>query len=60
MKKLKIVGVISLCVLILALSTFSIISYHAGNIAEANYDLMWAVALSFPFYNAMSSEDDYR
>ena len=51
MKKLKIVGVISLCVLILALSTSSVISYHAGKIAEANYDLLWAVALSFPFYN---------
>ena len=56
MKKLKIVGVISLCVLILALSTLSIISYHAGNIAEANYDLLWAVALSFTFYNTMSSD----
>ena len=57
MKKLKIVGVISLCVLILALSTSSVISYHAGKIAEANYDLLWAVALSFPLFNAMSSED---
>ena len=60
MKKLKIVGVISLCVLILALSTLSIISYNEGNIAEANYDLLWVVALSFPFYNAMSSEDNDR
>ena len=57
MKKFKIVGVISLCVLILALSTLSVISYHAGDIAEANYDLLWAIALSFPLFNAMSSEE---
>ena len=57
MKKFKIVGVVSLCVLILALSTLSVISYHAGDIAEANYDLLWAIALSFPLFNAMSSEE---
>ena len=57
MKKFKIVGVITLCVLILALSTLSVISYHAGDIAEANYDLLWAIALSFPLFNAMSSEE---
>ena len=57
MKKFKIVGVITLCVLILALSTLSVISYHAGDIAEAAYDLLWAIALSFPFFNAMSSEE---
>ena len=56
MKKFKIVGVIALFVLILALSTSSVISYHAGNIAEANYNLLWAVALSFPFYNVTSSK----
>ena len=55
MKKLEIALIITLGVLILALSTLSVISYHAGDIAEANYDLLWAVAMSFPFYNAMSS-----
>ena len=56
MKKFKIVGVVSLCVLILALSTLSVISYHAGNIADANYNLLWVVAMSFPFYNITSSK----
>ena len=57
MKKFKIVGVIVLGVLILAELTLSTISYHAGDIAEANYDLLWAIALSFPLFNAMSSEE---
>ena len=60
MKKFELAGAIALCVLILRELVLSTISYNAGNIAEANYDLLWAVALSFPFYNAMSSEDDDR
>ena len=56
MKKLEIALVITLGVLILALSTLSVISYHAGNIADANYNLLWVVAMSFPFYNITSSK----
>ena len=56
MKKFKIVGIIVLVVLILADLTLSAISYNAGNITEANYYLLLAVALSFPFYNVTSSK----
>ena len=57
MKKFKIVGVIVLGVLILAELILSTISYHAGDIAEATYSLLWAVAGMFPFYNLMPSEE---
>ena len=55
MKKLEIAGVIALCVLILGELTLSIISYYEGKTVEANYDLLWVVAMSFPLYNVLSS-----
>lgn len=58
MKKAEKIFTVIVAIIMILETIFAMVDFCQGNIQTATYDLLWAVALSIPFYHEISEVDE--